>query len=489
MIDDLVIGDYLDVGIWLLEINSIPIMNRSDEFINQALTLLRKKSMDGYEIYFNQSSHFDTESKDGNIETLQTDRYAGMAFRILNQQRVGFSYTTFSTPSPSGKQNISGELDRVIEDAIRSAGATSPDPCFDFTPTLKITSSNLPIFDETLESITEKEKIEKAKYLEAAAKEVDPERIKKVRKASYQETLSRTTLMNSEGLRFSYDHTLASLSVTAVAEFGGESEVGWDFEVSHFFNDLDAKRIGQSAGRKALERLGGRRIPSGVTSVLLRNHVASEFLSLFAHSFLADQVQKGKSPLKGKQGERLFSSLLTLVDDGLYPKGISTAPIDGEGMPGQRTSLVVQGELTGYLYDRYWAHRENLSSPGRRVESTGNSRRHGIKSPPGVGISNFFIEPGNHPYPELVKNLSQGLVVEEVMGLHTVDPISGDFSLGCSGDWIERGEKIYPVKSIAIAGNLFELFRKITGVGEDLKFYGAVGSPSLLVKDLFISGN
>lgn len=464
-------------------------MNHVDQVIDQALKILREKSVDGYEIYLNQSSHFDIESKDGKIETLETSRYLGMAFRILNHQRMGFSYTTFSNPSRSSEQNFSGELDRMIEKAIRSAETTSADPCFDFAPVLKEALPRLPIFDGALEKIPEKMKIEKAKCLEESARSVDPERIKKVRKASYQEGLTRTTLINSNGLQFSYDHTLASASVTAVAEESGESEVGWDFDVSHFFNDLDVKKVGQSAGRKALERLGGKRIPTGVYSVLIRNHVASEFLSLLAHSFLADQIQKGKSPLKGKQGEKLFSPLLTIVDDGLYTKGISTVPIDGEGMPSQRTSLVVQGELTGYLYDRYWANRGNQSSPGSRAGSTGNSRRHGIKSPPGVGISNFFIEPGDLDFSKLMGNLSTGVVVEEVMGLHTVDPISGDFSLGCSGDWIDRGEKVHPVKSIAIAGNLFELFRKVIGVGEDLRFLGGVGSPSLLVKELLISGN
>jgi PmbA protein len=106
-----------------------------------------------------------------------------------------------------------------------------------------------------------------------------------------------------------------------------------------------------------------------------------------------------------------------------------------------------------------------------------------------MGISNFFIEPGKLSFANLLKNLNKGLVVEEVMGLHTVNPISGDFSLGCSGDWIDRGEKAYPVKSIAIAGNLFQLFQKVIGVGEDFRFFGGVGSPSLLVERLEISGN
>ncbi len=464
-------------------------MDRANKIIDQAQEILRAKLIDGYEIYFNQSSGFDIESKDGKIETLETSQYLGMAFRILYHQRMGFSYTTFSNLFANARQNFLGELDRMIEDAISSAKATSSDPCFDFAPALRASPPELPIFDETLEGISEKMKIEKAKDLEASAKAVDPERIKKVRKASYQETLSKTTLVNSNGLRFSYDHTLASVSVTAVAEESGESEVGWDFDVSHFFNDLNVEKVGRSAGEKALERLGGKRISTGVYPVLLRNHVASEFLSFLAHSFLADQVQKGKSPLKGKRGEGFFSPLLTIVDDGLHSKGISTSPIDGEGMPSQRTPLVVRGKLTDYLYDRYWANRENLSSSGSSVGSTGNSRRHGIKSPPGVGVSNFFIEPGNLVLPKLMEGFLHTIVVEEVMGLHTVDPISGDFSLGCSGDWIERGEKVHPVKSVAVAGNLFELFRRVIGVGEDMRFFGGVGAPSLLIENVLISGN
>lgn len=454
-----------------------------NQVIDQALAILKKKPIDGYELYLKESSHFDTESKNGKMDTLQASRSWGLAFRILNGQRMGFSYTTSSV-----QKDLRGGLERIIEDAIASAQVTSPDPCFDLAPPLKDPLPLLPIFDETLERVSEKAKIEKARSLEEAARSVDPERIRKVRKASYQEGLSQRTLLNSNGFSVSYASTLTSVSMTAVAEASGTSEVGWDFDYSHFFNDLNAEKVGKAAARRALERLGGKGIPSGVYPVLLRNHVASQFLSLLAHSFLSEQVQKGKSPLKGKRGERFFSPLLSLVDDGLLLKGIFTFPIDGEGMPSRRKSLVLQGEISGYLYDRYWAHRESISSVGSRAESTGNSRRSSLKSPPGLGVSNFFIEPGKPSLTALFEGLHQGLVVEDVMGIHTVDPISGDFSLGCSGDWVDRGEKVHPVKSVAIAGNLFELFRKVTAVGEDLRFFGGVGSPSLLIESLEVSG-
>ncbi len=462
-------------------------MKNSDKIIDQALTILRKKSVDGYEIYLEESSHFEVESKEGKVDTLQASRSWGMALRILNRGRTGFSYTT--SPSVSSSESIREGLERIVGDAIASAEVTSPDPCFDFAPALKEQPPALAIFDETLPGVSEKRKIENARELEEAARSVDTGRIKKVRKASYQEAVSRATLINSNGLRFSYDVTFASVSVMAVAEEFGESEVGWDFDFSHFIDKIDVKKVGREAGRKALERLGGKRISSGVYPALLENHIASEFLSILAHAFLSEQVQKGKSVLKEKRETNFFSPLLSIEDDGLITEGAAASPVDGEGTPSQRTPVVVKGEIKGYLYDRFWANRENLRTGASGAGSTGNSLRHSIKSPPGLGTSNFFIEPGKLSLASLIKSLLQGVLIDEVMGLHTVDPISGDFSLGCSGQWIEKGERIHPVKSIAIAGNLYQLFQKVAEVGSDLRFFGKIGSPSLLIDGLEISGN
>jgi PmbA protein len=460
----------------------------TSETIDQALNILRRKSVDGYEIVLDQSTHFEAESKDGKIDTFQSSLSWGMGLRILSHRRIGFSYMTSPSPSQEAGHPLSGPLERMVEDAIGSAEVIAPDPCFDFAPPLKGPLPELPIFDERLGGTSEKVKIEKAKLLEEAARSVDPARIEKVRKAAYEEAISRRILINSNGLNFSYPSTLTSVSVMAVAEESGEAEVGWDFDYNHYLDRLEPEKTGQTAGRMALERLGGKKIPSGVYPVLLHHRVASEFLSVLAHSFLAEQVQKGKSPLRGKRGERCFSSLLTIVDNGLLPEGISTFPVDGEGTPSKRTLLVIQGELNGYLYDRYWANRENISASRLETESTGNSRRSGIKAPPGIGVSNLFIEPGDLAPSGLMEALRRGLVVEEVMGLHTVDPISGDFSLGCSGRWVEKGERVHPVKSIAVAGNLFQLFRDVIGVGEDIRFFGGVGSPSLLIRELEVSG-
>lgn len=457
-------------------------MEENERIIDQALSILKRKSLEGYEIFLEESSHFEVESKEGKIETLHASSSWGLSIRILRNRRMGFSYTTSSLLTSS-------ELERRIDDAIVSAEVTSPDPSYDFAPPLTKPLLELPIFDEDLEKVSEKEKIARAKELEETTRAVDSGRIRKVRKASYQEGSSRITILNSNGLNVSSRMTLVSLSVMAVAEDEGESEMGWDFDFSHFFNQLDAKKVGERAGRMALSRIGGKRVPSGTFHIILDRHVASEFLSLLAHSFLAEQVQKGKSPLKGRKGQGFFSPELSIIDDGLLSNGMATFPFDGEGMPSQRTVLVNKGVIEGYLYDRFWANREMISSKEIQIESTGNSMRTSIRFPPVLGTRNFFIHPKETPFSSLLYELNKGLLVEEVMGVHTVDPISGDFSLGCSGKWIERGESLHPVKGIAIAGNLFELFRNIRMIGDDLRFYGRVGSPSLLIESVQISGN
>ncbi len=456
--------------------------------VDQALDLLRRRSPDAFEIYVDESLNFSVESKDGRLDTLEASRSWGMAIRVLTGHRMGFSYTTSSSSSPLLPLDTGGGLERMIEDAMAGAAAVSPDPCLDFAPPLERPLPELLIFDESLERIPEEAKIEVARRLEETARSVDPARIKKVRKASYQDVLSHKSLINSNGLEVSRSSTFASVSVTAIAEESGESEVGWDFDFSHFAKDLDIERVGRTAGEKALGRLKGEKVPTGTYPVLLENHVASDFLSLLAHAFLAEQVQKGKSPLRGRKGERLFSPLVSIVDDGLLPKGAGTSAVDGEGTPTGRTYLAREGEVLGFLYDRYWANRERAANPSGRAASTGNSRRPGIKSPPGLGVSNFFVEPGSGSLSALLGDLGSGIVVEDVMGLHTVDPISGDFSLGCSGGWVTGARRVHPVKSIAVAGNLFDLFGRVERVGEDLRFFGKIGSPSLLVSYLPISG-
>ena len=213
----------------------------------------------------------------------------------------------------------------------------------------------------------------------------------------------------------------------------------------------------------------------------LFNGIFFLFLDILSASFLADNVQKGKSILAGRVGEKIMAENITVVDDGLYPGGLVSSPADAEGVPSQKTILVSEGRLVSFLYDYSRARLDG-------VASTGNASRGGAASPPGIGPTNLYLAPGAKSPRELADRMGEGLLVTEVMGVHTADPISGDFSLGVSGVWLRAGQPDHPVKGMALAGNIFKMFDQAAEVGSDLRFFGSTGAPSLLIHELTLSG-
>jgi PmbA protein len=257
--------------------------------------------------------------------------------------------------------------------------------------------------------------------------------------------------------------------------------MGWDFGFSSAYDGIHVHEIARIAGAKAVGLLGARKVPTMNCPAILDNYVATDILEVLAPAFLAENVQKGKSLLAGREGELIFAECLKIRDDGIFPGGMATAPFDGEGVARQNTVLVEEGVLRGFLYDTYCGRRA-----GR--PSTGNAARGGVKGPPRMGINNFFIENGTHSMSGLADGIGRGLLVTSVMGMHTANPISGDFSVGAAGFLVENGLVTVPVKGVAIAGNILELFRSVERVGNDLRFFGAAGAPSLRVAALDVSG-
>jgi PmbA protein len=186
--------------------------------------------------------------------------------------------------------------------------------------------------------------------------------------------------------------------------------------------------------------------------------------------------------LKGKKNDKVFSDCIDVIDDGIYPGGAATKPFDGEGVTRRTTSLIKNGVLENFLYDTYCARKD-------KTYSTGNSSRGSIKTPPRVGKTNLYIKKGKESFDDLTSQMDKGLLVNEVMGMHTADPISGDFSVGVNGFLLEKGKKQIPVKGIAISGNIMTLFSRVIGVGSDLRFFDSTGAPSLLIEEMDISGN
>jgi PmbA protein len=216
--------------------------------------------------------------------------------------------------------------------------------------------------------------------------------------------------------------------------------------------------------------------------VVIDGRVAGDFLELLAPSFSAESLFKGKSLLKGRAGEQLFPAGITVRDDATLRGGMATAPFDGEGVPSQDTVLVEKGLIQGFLYDTAYAAR--LGSV-----STGNSARSGVKGLPHLGISNFFIENGTASRADLLSGITKGLLLTSVIGMHTANPVSGDFSVGATGFLVLDGEITIPVKGLAISGNIIDLFKNVEMVGNDRRFFSQVASPSLKISSLDISGD
>ncbi|MBI4847952.1 MAG: TldD/PmbA family protein, partial [Nitrospirae bacterium] len=395
------------------------------------------------------------------------------------KQRLGFAFTT-----------TADDIDKVINEAVEASAWTAVDEYAGIPDCMP--SGDVLIFDEKIKSLSEDDVIREAMRLEESALAFD-KRIKKVRKAEAGARIGSTVIVNSKGVNVSYESTYYSAHLTTLAQDDNDSQMGWDFAGSRRMSDIDLNSVGRNASKRAIELLGSRKISTVKAPVILDPSVAVDFLDILSSSMSAEAVQKNRSFLSGKTGQCVVSELVDIIDDGTMPWGSGTNPVDDEGVPSENKTIISKGVLNGYFYNTYSAKKAG-------TKSTGNAVRGSFKSLPGIGVTNFHINakginPSKSPLSKgghesdnkLVKSLSKGILILGAMGVHTANPISGDFSIGISGLWIENGEALYPVKEAVISGNILELFRKIEGVGDDLTFFGNIGSPSLLIGEMDIS--
>jgi len=455
-------------------------MNNSfaEDIVKKAL----KRGCDAAEVFIRSSRGISAEAKDGKVEAMEASQDIGIALKVIRDKRLGFAFTT-----------IRDEVEKTINAAIDSAKWTAVDEYIDIPG--QMPAGEVLIFDEQIKNLDEANIIKNALMLEESAVAF-AKRVKKVRKAEVGAAVTSTTIANSNGVNAGYESTNYSAHVTTLASDGnGDNQMGWDFAGSRRMIDVDIKFVGKTASKRAVEILGARKISAVKAPVILCPSVAVGFLDILSSSLSAEAVQKQRSFLAGKAGQTIMSTLVDIIDVGTMEWGLGTKPVDDEGVPVMNKTVISKGVLNSYFYNTYTAKKAG-------VKSTGNAVRGGHKSLPGIGVTNFYIRADESQKSEvrsqnsedkrtennkLIKSISKGILILNTMGLHTANPISGDFSVGISGLWIENGETVYPIKEAVISGNILELFKKIEGIGNDLKFYGNVGSPSLLIGDMDIS--
>jgi PmbA protein len=261
---------------------------------------------------------------------------------------------------------------------------------------------------------------------------------------------------------------------------------GFSFTYGRSSAALDLPACADEAARRAAGLLGAQSLSSRSTAVLFEPWAAASLIGTLASSISAEAVQKGRSLLAGRLGDTIAASSVTLVDDGRRLDGLASRPWDAEGVPTQRTDVIAGGVLRSYLHNSYTARRDG----GAR--STGNAARNSYRSTPELGPSNLVLLPGELTATELMRRMDTGILVTDVHGLHTVNPVTGEFSLGINGFLVENGVAGMPVREMTVAGTLLDLLQRIDAVGTDLRFTfgsGFLGAPSLLVGELPLSGS
>ena len=440
-------------------------------FAGEVVSKAIQKGADLAEVFVRASRNLSLEIKDQAVDSLESSLSFGYSLRIIRDGRLGFSYS-----------NDRQEQDSVIGRALESSRYPDRDVYLDLPGAGG--SAEVEVFDPAIRDLGEDEAIRKITLLERSVYAEDA-RIKKVRKASGSFTVSETAIVNSRSVSAHYASTSCSAQVSAIAEEGGESQIGWDYRGSRFLRDISVEDIGRKASRRALQLLGSGKIAGTRADVVLDNSVTVDFLGIFAASLSSEAVQKGKSLLAGKLGRKVVSPKIKMTDSGLLPGKLGSSPVDAEGVPAREKVLIRGGVLEAYIYNTYTAKKAGTSS-------TGNAVRGGFASLPSVGVTNFFLEAASVAdkvsQNDILKSVERGLYVVDAMGVHTANPVSGEFSIGVTGLWIEHGEVKYPVKEAVISGNILDFFSRIEAVGDDLAFYDNIGGPCLVISGVDISG-
>jgi PmbA protein len=418
-----------------------------------------------------EADDFSTALRLGKIESLKEAASKALGLRVFLGVRSATSFSSdFSAPS----------LERLVERTIAMARVTSEDPASGLPEAALLGrhEGDLALFSPDVGELSPETRIEYARRAEAAALGADP-RIKNSEGAWFEASVGRKAYANSLSFVGSYRSSYCAVSVAPVAEDGGMQRDYW-YSVARRADKLESpEAVGRKAAERTLRKLGARKMPTCKVPVIFDPETARSLVGHIFEAVRGDAIYRSASFLTGKLHQKIASERLTILDDGWRPGGFGTRPFDDEGVPATVTPVIEKGVLTNYLLDSYTARKLNL-------RTTGNAAR-GVSGPPHVGPKNFYMVPGTHSPEEIRRSVKAGFYVTELIGFG-VNVVTGDYSRGAVGTWIENGEFAYPVEEVTIAGNLAEMLNHIEMVGDDLEFRSALAAPTLLVSGLTVAG-
>lgn len=439
--------------------------NLTQELVDRCLS----GGADAAEVLLETSRQLNIEVRNGQMETVQESSSHGVGFRVFKEGKMGFAHSNDLSDA---------SLNQAITAAVEFAGHMTPDE-HNILPDDQGATPVEGIFDPDLAGVSMDTKI--ALITEAEALAMADPRISKSDGARWGEGEGTVYLANSNGLAKSYRSAACSFGVSVVAEKGEQRSSGGEYCSRRFFADLlSPVEVAEEAARSAWEMLDPRMVPTQRAPVIFDPDVAGSLLGGILGAINGERVLQGASFLGGLVGEAIASELLTVVDDGTLPKGMASAPFDGEGVPTQRRVVIDKGVLQGFMYNTAVASRAG-------VRSTGNASRGGYSSLPGIGPHAFYVAAGEADPEEILRSTPRGLYLKGVTG-YGINPVSGDFSGGAQGFWIENGRLAFPVRGITIAATAAEMLNGIDRVGTDLDLRRTTTAPTFRIRDMQIGG-
>jgi len=372
-------------------------------------------------------------------------------------------------------------IESLAADAVALARATAQDPDAGLpTDGFARDWPELGLFDPGDREVALDTQLAEAREAEAAARAVDP-RIVNSEGTSVGASFDAVAFACSTGFEGLYEGAYHSLVSSPVAAENGAMQTDYWLTAARRRSELDSPAsVGRRAAERALAQLGARCVPTQQVPVIFEASAARSMLGNLVACLSGGAVYRKTSFLAGKLGERIGSDAVTVIDDGRRPGGLGSRPFDAEGQATRRTVAVEQGRLASFLLDSYSARKLGL-------RSTGNAAR-SATSAPGVAPTNLWLEPGKTSLAALIRDTERGLLVTGLFG-QGFNPVTGDFSRGARGFWIERGERAFPVEEITVAGNLADLLRDVDRVADDLLWLGSLGAPSFRVARLTVAGS
>ncbi len=427
------------------------------EYAHQLIALALREGAAEAEVYGMVGRSVDADLRKGSVEMASESFHRGLGVRAVVKGAVGFSSTSDMSL-----------LEYVAQSAVKSAKVRGSDESWISLPTPEKVVPVQGIYDTRLEQIGPEECLEAAMSM-----------LEGCRTVNGAEPVSGGVVcvcgtgfvINSQGLELMETATIMQASMETIAKAGDVATGSEFFNSRSFQPSLEA--VGKAAAIMARTSLAGTKAESGTYDVLLKPLAVAELLeNTILSAFEADNVQKGRSSLKGRLGETISSQGLNVHDDGLLAGGLDSSAFDGEGSPSRRTVLIEKGILKGFLYDSYTAGKDG-------VKSTGNAVRQGYSDVPRVGMRNLIV---SSPVAYDLLEETKGYLINGLIGAHTANPISGDFSVEARNAFrVSPGEMPVPIRSLMLAGNIYDLLKNIE-IGTDVRAVGGIVTPTIKVK-------